>query len=303
MPLRPGDKVNAVTRTAQGFIAVGAHVPGGDAARSTPLIFLSGNGITWERLDAARLRLTASGGHALALRYVASAGQRILIGGDAVTTTVTGKPARTVTVRAGAAWLSGDGGMTWAPVAGAAAGHGAQPRLAGVAAAGHGFVLLRPATVARRPAVDAFYSPNGLTWHRARPFGTAAAEAVSGVALAPDGAVITAGISSVPDGRQPVLALTGANTAAQRVDIAKIPGAVEPQVAVNSLAAQGSMQVAVGSANGYPAAWTSGNGGSAWNRAVGAAPAVFSRPGSQQLVSVTHGPMGWLAVGHADQLL
>ena len=46
-----------------------------------------------------------------------------------------------------------------------------------------------------------------------------------------------------------------------------------------------------------PAAWTSGNGGSAWNRAVGATPAVFSRPGSQQLVSVTHGSMGWLAVG------
>ena len=81
------------------------------------------------------------------------------------------------------------------------------------------------------------------------------------------------------------------------MDIAKIPGAVEPQVAVNSIAAQGSTQVAVGSANGYPAAWTSGNGGSTWNRAVGALPAVFGRPGSQRLTSVTHGPMGWLAVG------
>src|SRR2546430_12323703 len=30
----------------------------------------------------------------------------------------------------------------------------------------------------------------------------------------------------------------------------------------SSIAAQGSTQVAVGSANGYPAAWTSGNGGS-----------------------------------------
>jgi hypothetical protein len=342
MPLRPGDKVNAVTRTAHGFIAVGAHVPGGDTARSTALIFLSANGITWERLDAARLRLTAGGGRVLALRYVAAAGQRILIGGDAVTTKP--KPAE-----AGAAWLSGDGGVTWAPATTGAAGHGAQPRLAGVAAAGQGFVLLRPATVARRPAIDAFYSPNGLawtfratlsaatgvtalmanggpdgavltgvtgaagqagrnltafasadglTWHQARPFGAASAEDVSGVALAPDGAVITAGISHAPDGRQPVLALTGVNTAAQQVDIAKIPGAVERQVAVNSLAAQGSMQVAVGSANGYPAAWTSGNGGSTWTRAVGALPAVFGRPGSQRLTSVTHGPMGWLAVGN-----
>ena len=87
------------------------------------------------------------------------------------------------------------------------------------------------------------------------------------------------------------------NAAARRVDIAKIPGAVEPQVAVNSIAAQDSTQVAVGSANGYPAAWTSGNGGSSWTRAVGALPAVFGRPGSQRLTSVTHGPMGWLAVG------
>jgi hypothetical protein len=342
MPLRPGDQVSAVARTAQGFIAVGASVPGGEAARSTPLIFLSANGTSWERLDAARLRLAAGGGHALDLRYVAAAGQQILIGGDAVTSEVVGKPKRTVKVRAGAAWLSTDGGATWAPAASTAAGHGAQPRLAGLAAAGHGFVLLRPATVARRPAVDAFYSPNGLawtfratlgaeagftalmanggpdgvavtgkagrnltafasadgqTWRRTRPVGTAAAEDVSGLALAPDGAVVTAGISNVPDGRQPVLALTGVNAATQRVDLAKIPGAVAPQVAVNSIAAQGSTQVAVGSANGYPAAWTSGNGGSAWDRAVGATPAVFSRPGSQQLVSVTHGSMGWLAVG------
>ena len=345
MPLRRGDRVNAVTRTAHGFIAVGASAPGGEAARSTPLIFLSANGTSWQRLDAARLRLPAGNGHALTIRSVAAAGNLILIAGDAATTQVTGKPKRTGPVQAGVAWLSADGGATWAPVAGTAAGHGAQPQIAAVAAVGHGFVLLRPAIVARRPAADVFSSPNGLTWtfratlraaagftalmanggpdgvavtgqeegpgrtltafasadgqtwHQARPFGTAAAEVVSGVALAPDGAVVTAGISDAPDGRQPVLALTGVNTAAQRVDIAKIPGAVEPQVAVNSIAAQGSTQVAVGSADGYPAAWTSGNGGSSWTRAVGALPAVLSRPGSQRLTSVTHGPMGWLAVG------
>ena len=109
--------------------------------------------------------------------------------------------------------------------------------------------------------------------------------------------MVTAGVSDTPDGRQPVITLTGVNAAARRVNIAKIPGAVEPQVAVNSIAAQGSTQVAVGSANGYPAAWTSGNGGGTWTRAVGALPAVLGRPGSQRLTSVTHGPMGWLAVG------
>jgi hypothetical protein len=343
MPLRPGDQVNAVARTAHGFIAVGASVPGADQAGSTPLIFLSANGTSWERLDAARLRLPAGNGHAVDIRSVAAAGKLILIAGDAVTT----KPKRTGTAQVGVAWLSADGGATWAPVTGTATGHGAQPQVAGVAAVGRGFVMLRPATVARRPAVDVFSSPNGLawtfratlgapagftalmanggpdgavlagetgvtgqagrnltafasadgqTWHQARPFGAAAAEDISGVALAPDGAVVAAGASDTPDGRQPVIALTGANTA-QKVDIAKIPGAVEPQVAVNSIAAQDGTQVAVGSANGYPAAWTSGNGGGTWTRAVGALPAVLGRPGSQRLTSVTHGPMGWLAVG------
>jgi hypothetical protein len=356
MPLLPGDQISAVKRTATGFIAVGANVPGGDQARAAPLIFLSANGISWQRHDAARLHLTAGGGHALGLRYVAAAGPRIMIAGDVVTTEVTGQPRRTVTVRVGAAWLSGDGGSTWVPTAGAGAnpalappGPGAQPQVDGVAAAGGGFVLFRPATVARRPAVDAYYSPNGLawtfkatlhaaggftagmvnggpdgtvvtgqaggpgragrtltafvsadgtSWRQTRPFGTSAAEAVSGVALAPDGAVVTAGISAGPDSRQPVITLTGTGAAAaDHVDITKIPGAVEPQLAVNSLAARGSMQVAVGSANGFPAAWTSVDGGSSWIRATGATPAVLNRPGTQQLTSVTHGDTGWLAVG------
>ena len=57
----PGDQINAVQRTAAGFIAVGANVPGGDQARSTPVIFLSANGTSWQRLDAARLTWARGG--------------------------------------------------------------------------------------------------------------------------------------------------------------------------------------------------------------------------------------------------
>jgi hypothetical protein len=53
----------------------------------------------------------------------------------------------------------------------------------------------------------------------------------------------------------------------------------------------------VGSANGYPAAWISANGGSTWTRASGQTQAVLDRPGVQQLTSVTFGLDGWLAVG------
>ncbi|HET9971797.1 MAG TPA: hypothetical protein VFQ68_26420 [Streptosporangiaceae bacterium] len=344
MPLAPGDQVNAVQRTAAGFIAVGANRPGGDQARSTPVIFTSANGTTWQRLAGARLNL---GTGALDVTFAAASGKLILIGGDALTTEVTGQPKRTVQVKTGAAWLSSDGGATWKPVAGTAAGPGSQPQVAGLAAVNGGFVLLRPATVANRPAVDAFFSPNGVawtfqstlsaaagftagmvnggpagaavtgqagaagqggsliafvtsdgrTWRQARPFAAAGSEVVSGVALAPDGTVVTAGISPGPDSRQPVLVLARTGGDPLRVDIGKIPGAVEAQVAVNAVAAQGGNQVAVGSANGFPAVWTSANGGGSWNRAAGASPAVLGRPGTQQLTSVTHGPMGWLAVG------
>jgi len=341
MPLLPGDQINAVQRTADGFIAVGANVPGGDAARSTPVVFLSANGITWQRLDAARLHLAAGTGHALDVKYAAAAGKAILIAGDIVTTEVTGKPKRTVTVQAGAAWLSTDGGSTWTPIGGPALA-GARPQVAGAVTAGNGFVLLRPATVAKRPVVDVYFSPDGLawtfeatltaaagftadmvnggpdgavvtgqtgrtltafisangrTWQQTKPFGTAGSQAVSGAALAPDGAVVATGIGAGPDSRQPLITVTGTGVAATRVDIAKIPGAVDTQLAVNGLAAQGSTQVAVGSANGFPAAWTSVNGGISWTRATGATSAVLSRPGSQQLTGVTHGIMGWLAVG------
>jgi hypothetical protein len=336
LPLVPGDQINAVQRTASGFIAVGANVPGGDQAKSTPVIFLSANGTSWQRLDAARLHL----GRALDIRYAATSGKLILIGGDALTTRAQ--------VQAGAAWLSSDGGSTWVPVASSAAHRGSQPQLAGLAAVNGGFVLLRPATVAKHPAVDAFYSPNGVTWtfqatlsatggftaemvnggpagaaitgqtnavgqdggsltafvssdgktwRQARPFGSAGSETISGLALAPDGTVITAGVSPGPDSRQPVLVLARTGADPERVAIAKIPGAVDAQVAVNAVAAEGGTQVAAGSANGFPAVWTSANGGSAWSRATGASPGVFGRPGTQRLTSVTHGPMGWLAVG------
>jgi hypothetical protein len=336
MPLAPGDQINAVQRTAAGFIAVGANVPGGDQARSTPVIFLSASGTSWQRLDESRVHL----GHALDVRYAAASGKLILIAGDVAAS----KPK----ARAGAAWLSSDGGSTWAPVTGSAAGPGAQPQVAGVAAVNGGFVLLRPATVAHRSAVDAFYSPNGLTytfqatlstssgftaqlangglagaavsgqtgaagsssglltafvtadgktWRQARPFGSTGSEAVSGLTLAPDGTVVTTGSSPGPDSRQPVLVLTSTGGVPERVDLTKIPGASQAQEAVNAVAAQGSTQVAVGSANGFPAVWTSADGGSSWNHATGASPMVLSRPGTQQLTSVTHAPMGWLAVG------
>jgi hypothetical protein len=69
--------------------------------------------------------------------------------------------------------------------------------------------------------------------------------------------------------------------------------------AITATGPQGRQQVAVGSANGFPAAWASADGGRTWRRGAGQTAAVLNRPGIQQLTSVTHGPFGWLAVGGA----
>ena len=349
LPLRPGDQINVLTRTADGFIAAGSNVPGGNQAGATPVVFRSADGITWQRLGADQLRLPVSGlARVLDLRYAAVFANRILVAGDVSATQSIGK--HTVTVQTSAAWLSGDGGTTWTLAVppgptgtGNSAAHGAGTQISGLAATGHGFIALRPATAAGRPAVDVYRSANGTAWTfaatlgtpagfaagpadgtvngavvtgragsaliafvsadgaswRQRPaFGSAAAQDVSGVATAPGGTVVTAGTTiDDPDSRQPVLTVLAAQDPAKSVDIAAIPGADDPQLAVNDVAAGNGLQVAVGSANGYPAAWVSANGGSTWTRASGQTPAVLDRPGVQQLTSVTGGAGGWLAVG------
>jgi hypothetical protein len=338
LPLRPGDQISVLARTAAGFIAAGSNVPGGNAAGATPVLFLSANGTTWLRLGAGQLHLAAGTGRVLGISGAAAYGNQILMVGDV--TQAAGRTAAT-----GAAWLSGNGGTTWtlAVPPGAPAGHGARGQISGEAVTADGFILFRPATVARRPAVAVFRSANGTTWtfeatlgtpagfvaglvngtpggavitgqagpaliafvsadgaswRRTPAFGSAAARDVSGVAVAGGGTVVTAGTTTdEPDSRQPLLTVLGPQDPPQDVDISKIPGATDPELAVNDVAAGNGMQVAVGSANGYPAAWTSKSGASSWTRANGQTPAVLDRPGVQQLTSVAFGADGWLAVG------
>ena len=365
LPLRPGDQISVLKRTASGFIAVGSNVPGGNAADASPVVFLSANGISWQRLGAAQLRLAAGGGRVLGIRYAAVLGNQIMIAGDVASTqspAVT-SPAVTSPAVTSAAWLSVDGGATWtlAVAPGVApAGHGARDAITGLASVPDGFILARPATAVREPAgreknattaggknaaassepaVDVYRSPNGLSWtfaatlttpagfaadmtdgtpdgaviagqagqnliaftsasgaswRRTPAFGRTAAQDPTGVAVAAGGTVVTAGTTtSDRDSRQPLLTVLGAK--ATPVDIASIPGASDPQLAVNAIAS-GPVLVAVGSANGFPAAWVS-TGGGTWTRAVGQPSAVLERPGVQQLTSVTYGSAGWLAVG------
>jgi hypothetical protein len=103
-------------------------------------------------------------------------------------------------------------------------GSGAGRSISGVASDGSGLIAVRPG-----PADDAlvYFSPNGLNWQYAATIGTTGGLRPAAVRGSADGFVVT-------------------------------------ELSVKSLAVAGGQQVAVGSADGYPATWqkTSGH----WTR-------------------------------------
>jgi hypothetical protein len=95
----------------------------------------------------------------------------------------------------------------------------------------------------------------------------------------------------------PALTLVDASGGPQPVAVTAIKGVTQPGVAVNGIATAGATEVAVGGADGSPAAWASGDGGSTWSRGAGGA---LARTGEQQLTAAAHGRAGWVAVGGQD---
>lgn len=330
LPRQPGDQVTVLKRTGSGFVAAGASLPGGN--RSTPVLFLSADGKRWTRLGGGQLHLAAGSGRAQDIRLAAVSGNRILIAGDVATHTGQagaawlsedgGRDWRAVSVPAGhgaaaefsdmAATSNGfllvrpatahgraaadvyrsGNGTDWTFAATLTTPAGFSPGLMNGGSAG--------AVLAGQSgsSLTAFTSADGVRWRQVPVFGRAPGEGVSGVAVTATGAVIAAG-GSQPDSQR-LITVGRAGEITAKVSLSAIPGGVQPQVALNAVAAmgaQGRQQVAVGSANGFPAAWTSADGGRTWNRAAGQAPSVLNRPGIQQLTSVAHGPEGWLAVG------
>jgi hypothetical protein len=335
LPQLAGDKITTLTSTASGFLAAGQNIPAGGLAKASPVVWVSSNGVTWQRLGATQLALAAGTGKVLGITNVAANGGVIVMSG-----TVAG-----ATTSSGA-WRSTNGGMSWTAVTIPVDG-GANATIVGLAPLKAGFVAVRPAQVNGFVRAAVYISPDGAAWRRSAILATAddrpltvgqvsgdatgavvtaqadglviaflsadgvkwtgtdpvvhsAAEQVSGVALTSGGQAMIAGTSAGnPAQRQPMLTLIGAHGGPGQVNVRAIPGAIVPQVAVNAVAAMASDQVAVGSADGFPAIWASANGGSTWLRKFGATRTVLNRAGNEQLTGVTHGAAGWLAVGGA----
>src|SRR5262249_50214745 len=109
--------------------------------------------------------------------------------------------------------------------------------------------------------------------------------------LAPSGNQSTASLSTPPAAGR----ATGAGGAQPRpLAFPGYPGQ-QGSESVNSIAAAGGAQIAVGSADGHAAIWRRDNGG-AWSLVTGVS-AVTQSPAGTVLTSVAHGQAGWLAVG------
>jgi len=318
----PGDSVYAVTYTAGGFLAAGQGKTSGGGSEA--VIWLSHDGVTWQRMSAPQLGLSAAGQVPSTIQFATTRGNDTLISdGKSV-------------------WLSTDGGSHWALVT-VPFDHGAQDTISGVSFDGSGLIAVRPGTAASGSSDGvAYFSLNGQTWQYAGtidPAGGWTPEVVKG---SNDGFVVTGrtqnqyvaytsmgtgttwrptgslGDTSSESSLVPTVGAGGKVIAVGSADgtkvsqqavflkadpagkvtpvsLAGILGGIIPEVAVNSTAVADGEQVAVGSADGYPAIWRKLSGGS-WALASSLS-LVSGTTGLAQLTDVTHGSAGWLAVG------
>ncbi|HEY3732971.1 MAG TPA: hypothetical protein VGL63_03560 [Streptosporangiaceae bacterium] len=338
-PLQSGDHVVALARTGNGFIAAGENVP--RTGSSSPVIWTSPNGLSWQRLAGGSLSLAAPGGRVLRLTALAAHHSNVIIQGVIATAPHGRGKHRVPAGLTEGVWQSSNQGASWAP-ASIPVGTGADPAIDGVAATGSGFVVIRPGGSKKTgPDAVAYTSTDGTSWSRAGAITAAkednlrvtavsgsdqgavvsaltsngtkvaylssdgsswqgvaslggAGQTLAGLTVTTGGTVVAAGASvSGPEGQQPYLVTARPAGAASAVSFAGIKGATGPALAVNGIAAAGRQQVAVGSANGFPAAWSSARAGH-WTRANSAA---LARSGLSALNDVISGPAGWLAVG------
>ena len=162
----------------------------------------------------------------------------------------------------------------------------------------YGFVVT--GTSASGQLVGYTSTGTGTTWLPTGLLGNASAESVVGATVAPAGTIVAVGYTAASKtGQQPVFLEASTDGSVRPVQLSGIAGAAIPEMAINSTAVAGGVQIAVGSANGYPAVWRKTAGG-AWTLVSSLAliqPLAGADPGLRTLTSVTHGPAGWLAVG------
>ncbi|TMQ93268.1 hypothetical protein ETD83_25855 [Actinomadura soli] len=324
-----GNRVRRIVATDTGYLAIGENSRKGDFTDSQPAVWLSGDGRRWEARVGDQIGVQVSNGK-FALVEAAASGNVILLEG--LVTPDSGKPGPYRVVwrseDGGRTWSTSDvpvpKGSRGLMVGGGQAGFLAMreiqssgrlygqaftskdgkswtkagalrtsdyKRTGRVIGDGGGYA----AVVVRGRDVMLSRSADGAAWKDA---GTAEAKPgreFSGAALA-GGQAIIGGREPGGGDMDPMLGVWDAAGTAVPVDLTKIPGVIRPDHSVRSAGATDGLAVAVGSARGDAAVWSSQDGGS-WKPAQGLG-AAFTRPGPQQLNDVAGGAAGWLAVGY-----
>jgi hypothetical protein len=329
-PQLPGDSAWVMTKTASGFLAAGTTT-GHGAAQA--VIWTSRDGVTWQRSTAAQLRLASPGEVVQNISYATWRGDDTVISGTVVrdgqsyagawlstdggsawtrVTIPTGHGAGSaisglafdgsgfIAVRPGhSASGAPDGisyfspnGLNWQYSGTIGAADGWTPGV--VKGSDYGFVVT--GTSASGQLVAYTSTGAGAVWSPTGALGSASSESVVGATVAPASTIIAVGYTGASQvSQQPVFLETNTVGSVRPVSLASIAGAIIPELTVTSTAIADGQQIAVGSADGYPAVWRKASGGT-WTL-VSSLALVSDSSGLRTLTSVTHGPAGWLAVG------
>ena len=324
-PQLPGDQVWVVTRTADGFLAAGEAPAGGGTTQA--VIWTSPNGLTWHRTTG----LTAPDARALNISYATWHGADTVISGALSN----GQSGAWLSTSGGTSWtpvaipadhgagpvIAGLGfdasgliairdgrtpggaqdgvsyfspnGESWQYAATVGATGGLTPRV--VKGSAYGFVVTGTGATGNLVAYTS--TGTGTSWQPTASLGNGATEAVIGAAVAPGGTIIAIGSTVASNlGQQPVFLEANMAGSVRQVPMAGIPGATIPELTVSGLAVADGQQVAVGSADGYPAIWRKAGGGP-WTLVTSLSLASVQGPRLASLSSVAHGADGWIAVG------
>jgi len=334
-PGGPGDRVQVLTETASGFLAGGTlAAPSGGTQGA---VWVSHDGKSWQQLTAVQLGLApgdlvqdisaaasrgpdtvisgtvASGSATYAGAWLSTdggsswtpvavpadhgaAGGIVGLGSDAAGFLAV-RPGRTDGAADGVAYFS-QNGRDWEYAGTIDPAGGWSP--SAVKGGSGGFAVTGQTAAGAIVAYTSTGVGASAAWTSTGALGAAASESMLSPAVAAGGTVVAAGSTDASEvGQQAVLLEANRAGNVQTVPLADLPGAVVPELAMNGMAAAGDVQVAVGSADGYPAIWRRQGAGS-WT--LVSSPALTSALTSGQdhlaaLTGVTRGPNGWLAVG------
>jgi hypothetical protein len=330
-PQLPGDAVWVITRTATGFLAAGEGAAGRGATQA--VIWTSADGVTWHRMTAAQLGLAAAGQTVENISYATWRGDDTVISGTVAAGGKTFGVAW-LSTDSGSAWtpvsvpadhgasslisgLAFDGsgliavrpgrsasgaddgvsyfspnGRTWQYSGTIDPAGGWSPAV--VKGSDNGFVVTGQTADGQIVAYTS--TGTGAAWLPTGSLGSASTESVAGATVVPGNTIIAIGSTIASRvSQQPVFLEANAAGSVHPVSLAGLAGGTVPEVAVNSTAVAVGQQIAVGSADGYPAVWRKASGGN-WTL-VSSLSLFAADPGLTALTSVTHGAAGWLAVG------